>query len=76
MSTQRRAAEAKDSHPPDGIVNGASSAPAESALRDLQRSTDNAVMSIFELARSLEFLNEAIGQFNADGGPQLSSSRE
>ena len=41
------------------------------ALADAQQSVDNAVRAVFELARSLEFLTEAIGRFNDDTRHQM-----
>lgn len=40
--------------------------PEQVALANARRAVDNAVRSIFELARSLEFLGDAIRHFDTD----------
>ena len=46
--------------------NGAVAQAMDVALADAQRAVDNAVRTMFELARSLEFLTDAIGRFHED----------
>jgi predicted ABC-type ATPase len=47
---------------PETKPNGSGLSTAHLALREAQRSIDNAVQSIFELAYSLESLREAIAR--------------
>ena len=48
------------------IHNRSVTMAAQVALADAERARDNAVRSIFELARSLEFLREAITRANGE----------
>lgn len=50
---------------------GGSQAAAEAALKEVERAVDDAVRSIFELARSLEFLTDAIGGLRDETRRQL-----
>jgi nicotinamidase-related amidase len=53
------------------ISSGALAQAMDVALAESHQAVDNAVRSVFELARSLEFLTDAIGRFNADTQHQI-----
>jgi hypothetical protein len=55
----------------DEIVNNARVTAEELAVQEARLAADRAVMSIFELAFSLESLSDAIGRFNSETRRQL-----
>jgi len=54
------------SRPPDELLEGVRPSAEQVALVHARHAVDNAVRSIFELARSLEFLSDAIRGFETD----------
>ena len=54
------------SRPPDELLDRVHPSAEQLALAHARRAVDNAVRSIFELARSLEFLSDAIRGFETD----------
>lgn len=55
-----------ESPPVSEALAGSRHGPEQVALANAWRAVDDAVRSIFELARSLEFLGDAIRHFDAD----------
>jgi len=60
---------------PEREPNGSRPSTEQLALRDAQRSMDNAVHSIFELAHRLESLREAIARAKTEALSELQLSQ-
>jgi hypothetical protein len=55
----------------DKTLNGQLAAATQLAVQNARRAADHAVMAIFELAFSLESLDDIISRYNAESERQL-----